>query len=56
MRGGDAHRADVRRAFVGPEGQLHGQAARPASVARAAQRPGEQLGQVGGLLEALDRA
>jgi hypothetical protein len=56
MRGGHAHGADVGRAFVSPEGQLHGQArcCRGGQQGAAAQRAGKQLGQVGGLLVAVD--
>ena len=41
-RGGDAHRADMRRAFVGPDGELHGlrpPAARGGSAAARTARP-----------------
>ena len=51
-RGGDAHRADVRRAFVGPDGELHRLDHQPCA---AHERAREQFGEVAGLLVALDR-
>ena len=50
--GGDAHRADVRRAFVCPERELHRLDLQPCA---ADERTGEQLGEIAGLLVALDR-
>ena len=51
-RGRDAHRADMGRAFICPERQLHGSGHQPRAPH---QRTGEQFGEIGGLLVALDR-
>ena len=51
-RGRDPHRADVGRAFVCPERELHRLGHQPGP---AHERPREQLGEIGGLLVALDR-
>ena len=48
----DAHRADVRRAFVCPEREFHGQTS---SAARRIERARKKFGEVARLLVALDR-